>query len=77
MRCRFSGAMPEPVSADDDLNLAIDLGGYMQHAAVRHRVLCVEKQIQKDLLQFSRVAQNLWQRPGAAQARIVMLAVLN
>ncbi len=58
MRCMCSSAMPEPVSETSTATTPVRLGGYAQSTAGRHSVLGVEKQVEKDLLQFARVAQN-------------------
>ena len=41
-----------------DRHMPVRLGGHPQRTAGRHRVLGVQKQIEKDLLQFAGVAQN-------------------
>ena len=43
---------------DVDRHMPVGLGGYAQRPAGRHGVLGVQKQVEKDLLQFAGVTQN-------------------
>ena len=58
IRCRCSGLMPTPVSANviDDAAAARRLAPDAQRAAVRHRLTGVQRQVQERLAQHRRVA---------------------
>src|SRR5487761_1350355 len=55
--CRDAG----PGIADDHLDLSVVDGFNAQYATLGHGVFGVQKQVQKYLLQFSHVAQDVWQ----------------
>jgi len=56
MRLRFSGAIPEPESATIASTVSIRECGHAQPAASRHGFLCIQQQVQEDLLQLSGIA---------------------
>src|ERR1700677_4202807 len=46
---------------DIDRHMPVRLGGHPQRSTGRHRVLGIQKQVEKDLLQLAGVTQNRWQ----------------
>ena len=61
IRCRCSGLIPAPVSANATEHPAAARGGTLdsQRSAVRHRLAGVEREIEKRLAQHGRVAVNV------------------